>query len=286
MTSEVRTTTRTGGYAPRMPDLAHARFGPLLRRLRATRGVSQERLAGDAEVSPRHVSFLETGRAAPSREMVLVLSSALELPLRDRNTLLVSAGFAPVYRAAALEGRELEPIRRALDHLLAAHEPFGAIVVDRDWNVLRMNAGAQRLMSWALEGLSPPPESLGNVLRAMLDPRALRGRIANFDEVAGVLVDRMRRELELEADEERRAQITSLLDAADVPPPIAPSEEGPFVAIRLRKGGRELRLFSTITTLGTPIDVTAQELRIESYFPADDATDRALRALAVGSDES
>jgi transcriptional regulator with XRE-family HTH domain len=266
-------TTTTGA--------AHARFGPLLKRLRSGRGMSQERLAGDAEVSPRHVSFLETGKAAPSREMVLVLASALDLPLRDRNALLVCAGYAPVYRAGSLAtSPELEPLRRAVDHLLSAHEPYGAVLVDRDWNVLQMNRGAQRLLGWALEGLAPPPEVLANAIRATLDPRALRTRIVNFEEVAGVLVDRMQRELAIEPDDERRARLDEMLAQADVPRLSAPASDGPFIAVHLRKGDRDLRLFTTLTSLGTPIDVTAQELRIESYFPADPETERALRALA------
>lgn len=265
-------------------DLAHAaRFGPMLKRLRATRALSQERLAEHAEVSPRHVSFLETGRAAPSREMVLVLASALDLPLRDRNGLLVAAGFAPVYAASPLEGPELEPIRRALDHLLGAHEPFGAIVVDRDWNVLRMNAGAQRLLGWALEGLSPPPDVMTNVLRATFDPAALRSRIVNWDEVAGSILDRIERELELELDDARRARMAALVGSLGERPRAPSSATSPVLPVRIRKGARELALFTTITTLGTPVDVTAQELRIESYFPADAATEAFLRQLAQPS---
>jgi transcriptional regulator with XRE-family HTH domain len=263
-------------------DLAHAaRFGPILRRFRGARGLSQERLADHAEVSPRHVSFLETGRAAPSREMVLVLASALDLPLRDRNTMLVAAGFAPVYARSPLEGSELEPVRRALDHLLRAHEPFGAIVVDRDWNLLRMNQGATRMLAWALEGLSPPPDVLQNVLRATFHPDALRSRIVNFAEVAGEIVERLEREIEVETDDERRARAFAVLEGLpDRPPPPHASSGLPFLPLRLRKGDVELRLFTTLTTLGTPLDVTAQELRIESYFPADAETERRLRALA------
>jgi len=257
-------------------------FGPMLRRLRTARGLTQERLAGDAEVSPRHVSFLETGRSSPSREMVLVLGSALDLPLRDRNALLVAAGFAAVYSAASLGAPELGPVQRALDHLLAAQEPFPAVVVDRDWNVLQMNAGAQRLLAWALEGLSPPPEVLGNGLRATLHPAGLRSRIVNYAEVAGVLVDRLQREMVLEPDEQRRARMLALVaeaELAKVPAPLVTAPPIPVLAVHLKKGDEELRLFTTLTTLGTPIDITAEELRIESWFPADEATDRALRAL-------
>lgn len=264
-------------------ELAHAsRFGPLLRRLRASRGLSQERLAEHAEVSPRHLSFLETGRAAPSREMVLVLASALDLPLRDRNALLVAAGFAPVYASAPLESASLEPVRRALDHLLCANEPFGAVLVDRDWNVLRMNDGAQRMLAWALEGLTPPPEALANVLLATFHPAALRSRIANFAEVAAALVDRMERELELETDDDRRARMASMIERLPDRPVRAPPPTGlPVLPLVVRRDAIELRLFTTLTTLGTALDVTAEELRIESYFPADAATERFLRELAA-----
>lgn len=267
-------------------DLAHAaRFGPLLRRFRGARGLSQERLADHAEVSPRHVSFLETGRAAPSREMVLVLASALDLPLRDRNTMLGAAGFAPVYATSPLESSGLEPVRRALDHLLRAHEPFGAVVVDRDWNVLRMNTGATRMLGWALEGLSPPPDVLTNLMRATFH-ETLRSRIANFDEVAGELIVRMEREIEVEADDERRARLAAMLDSLPNRPAPPTSPSGlPFLPLRLRRGDTELRLFTALTTLGTPLDVTAQELRIESYFPGDAETERFLRALASTGSE-
>ena len=270
-----------GDASPPAMTTPHARFGPLLREHRVTRRLSQETMARHAEVSTRHLSCLETGRASPSREMVLVLGSALDLPLRERNTLLSAAGYAPVYSASALDGDALAPVRRAIEHLLAAHEPFGAVVVDRDWNLLRMNAGAQRLLAWALEGLSPPPEALRNVLAATLHPQALRARIVNFAEVAATMADRAQRELAVETDPARRQLLAATIAEATVPMPagVAPST-GPFVPLHLRKGDEELRLFTTLTTLGTPIDVTAQEVHIESYFPADEATDRRLRAMA------
>lgn len=259
----------------------HATFGPMLRGHRVSRRLSQEAMAHQAEVSTRHLSCLETGRASPSREMVLVLGSALDLPLRDRNALLTAAGYAPMYSAAPLESAALAPVRRAVDHLLAAHEPFGAVVVDRDWNLLQMNAGAQRLLAWALADRSPPPEALRNVLAATLLPGALRERIVNLPEVAATIVDRARRELAVERDPARRAAMQRWIDlaAAEARAGAAPSE-GPFVPLHLRRGDEELRLFTTLTTLGTPIDVTAQEVHIESYFPADEATDQRLRAMA------
>lgn len=259
---------------------AHARFGPLLREHRVARRLSQEVMARHAEVSTRHLSCLETGRASPSREMVLVLGSALDLPLRERNTLLAAAGYAPVYSSSPLDADALLPVRRAIDHLLAAHEPFGAVVVDRDWNVLRLNDGAQRLLAWAMEGLDPPPEALRNVVTSTLHPQGLRARIVNFAEVAATMVDRAQRELAVETDPGRRQLLLGTIEQASVSPASAAPSAGPFVPVHLRKGTEELRLFTTLTTLGTPIDVTAQEVHIESYFPADEATDRRLREMA------
>ncbi len=253
-------------------------FGALLRRQRAARGYSQERLAGDAEVSTRHLSFLETGRASPSREMVLALGSALEVPLRERNEMLLAAGFAPVYPASSFDEPALAPVRRALDHLLAAHDPFGAVVVDREWNALRVNPGAARLFAWAMPCCDAPPEVFANVLRATLHPGGLRRCLVNFAEVAGAIVDRLQRERERELDPARRARLQAILDeAGELPRATQSAPQGPVLVLHLRRGDEELRVFTTITTLGTPIDVTAQELHIESYFAADEATERWFR---------
>src|SRR5690606_6800862 len=142
----MRAARRSGAAA------SAARFGGMLRGLRGARGMSQTQLAAHADVSTRHLSFLETGRAVPSREMVLALADALDLPLRGRNDLLGAAGFAPVFTASAFQSLALEPVRRAIDHLLRVHEPFAAMVIDRDWNVLQWNEGARRLWQWALDG--------------------------------------------------------------------------------------------------------------------------------------
>lgn len=281
MTSEVMVgATRDGRVAATM-SAHHLTFGPLLRDHRVARRLSQEAIATLAEVSTRHLSCLENGRAAPSREMVLVLGSALDLRLRDRNTLLAAAGYAPVYAAAPLDSDALAPVKRALDHLLAAHEPFGAVVVDRDWNLLQMNDGARRMLAWALDGLDPSPAVMGNVLDATLTPGALRDRIVNFPEVAATIFDRSQRELAVERDPARRDRLTRWIGRTLVAAKEGGAASGgPFVPLHLRKGDRDVRLFTTLTSLGTPIDVTAQEVHIESYFPADDATEAFLRALA------
>ena len=263
---------------------AHRSFGPLLRKLRGSAGLSQERLAQHAEVSARHLSFLETGRSAPSRDMVLVLASALDLPLRDRNTLLTSAGFAPVYRQSSLEDDALASVKVAFDHILRGFEPHGAVLVDGSWNVLQMNGGAQRLMGWALADRSPPPEALGNVLHGLFHPEGLRALMVNWEEVAGLLVARHERDLALRPDPQARALLNALLAYPGVPEslrgPRPLTGTLPFVPVHLRKNGVDLRLFTVLTSLGTPADVTAEELRVEAYFPADEATTAFVQKLA------
>lgn len=258
-------------------------FGPMLRTLRVGAHLSQQRLAEQAEVSARHLSFLETGRAQPSREMVLVLANALELPLRERNTMLAAAGFAPVYRESPLEGERMAGVRRALDHLLTAQEPYGAVVVDRAWNVRQMNQGAMRLLAFFMADATDP-RATRNVMHAVFDPNGLRPFIVGWEAMAGVLIDRLHRETVGPAGSETRALIDELLAYPDIPERFARPDLGqipdPFMALHLRKGEAELRLFTIVSTLGTPIDVTAEELRIESYFPADEASDRFIRALA------
>jgi transcriptional regulator with XRE-family HTH domain len=261
---------------------AHASFGPLLRRWRQSRGLSQEKLAEQAEVSPRHLSFLENGRSAPSREMVLVLAGTLDLPLRDQNALLGSAGFSAAFTESALESRELSMVRRALDRLLAKQEPYPAIVVDPAWNVSRMNQGAQRLFSWALAGRQPPPEVLANAMRATLHPEGLRHVIVGWLELAGALIARTRRDLDHRPDPRVEALLREVLEYPDVPRGISPNAvpPGPFLPVHVRRDDVELRFFTTLTTLGTPLDVTAQEVHIESYFPADDATEKFVYVMA------
>ncbi len=258
-----------------------ATFGQVLRSWRTSRGLSQEKLAQEAEVSARHLSFLETGRAAPSREMVLVLGAALDLPLRDRNAMLGAAGFAPVYAETPLDGSELSAVRRALDHLLRAHEPNGAVVVDRAWNLLRMNEGASRLMRWVLGDRFPDARVFGNALRALFHPDGLRPAIVNYREIAEITLARMRHELRAAPHPPLEAlyrEILALPDVASLREPVAPSL--PFMPVHLRVSGVDVRLFTTVTTLGTPLDVTAQELRIESYFPADEASERFVLELS------
>lgn len=261
-------------------------LGALLREWRLARHLTQEGLAERAEVSVRHLSFLETGRASGSREMVLVLANALDLPLRERNLLLGAAGFAPVYRETALDAAPMAHVRRALDHMLAQQEPFPAIVLDRSWNVLRMNRGAQQLFACFLSPLDPPPIVVANVVHALFHPKGLRHVIIDWAHLAAAFAERLHREAAADPSEGGpRALRDAVLAYEGVPERLRQPRLGdaPAVALPLclrAPDGAEARFFTTLTTLGTPLDVTAEELRIECYFPLDDATDAFMRALA------
>jgi transcriptional regulator with XRE-family HTH domain len=264
-------------------------FGPLLRRWRASRRLTQEQLADDAEVSTRHLSCLESGKAQPSREMVLVLASALELELRDRNVLLGAAGFAPVYRASPLQAAAMAPLRSAIELLLRQQEPYGAIVVDRTWNVLQWNDGARRLFARFMPRMPTDPRVATNVVHGLFSPEGLRPCIVNWEQVAAFTIERMHREIARHPeDPEGLGLRDAILAYPGLPERFhvtdVTASVDPFLAVHLRRGADEVRLFSTLTTLGTPLDVTAQELILESYFPADEASDRYLRALAESRD--
>jgi len=237
-----------------------------------------------AEVSPRHLCFLETGRANPSREMVLVLASALDVPLRERNALLLAAGFAPVYSESSMDEPELAAVRAALDAILRQHEPFPAVVMNRRWDLLRTNEAATRFFAFLLgdRTLPGPP----NVLRMMFHPDAVRPFVANWEAVAEALVRRVQREsVGGVQDEGTRALLEEILAYPGVPRSWRNASLGtpllPVVPVSFRKGERQYDFFSTVTTLGTPQDITVQETRIECFFPADGQTDRAARRLAA-----
>lgn len=257
--------------------------GPLLRAWRDARGVSQEHLAARAGVSTRHLSFIETGRSRPGRDVLLALAGALDVPLRDRNHLLLAAGLAPGFTASTLDGDELAMVRRALDHALGHHEPYPAVVVDRLWNLLRVNRGAQRMLA-ELVPAPPPPEVGASLILALLHPLAWKPVIVNWDEVAADLVERLHRECAAAPTDRDLAELRArALATPGVPARFrAPrlSATSPFALVHLRRGPLSLRLFTMITSVGTPLDVTAAELRIESYFPADDATESMLRSWA------
>lgn len=258
-------------------------FGPLLRQWRRSRRMSQEQLALEAEVSARHLSFLETGRAAPSRSMVLVLGSALDLPLRDRNRLLRAAGFAAVYHDSPLEAEPPEPLRRTLALLLDHAEPYPAVAMTPVWDLVRMNAAAARVFGRLVEDASEPRVAR-NVMHAVFHPRGLRPSIVNWDEVSAHLIGRIHRDALLEPERGHRALLEALAAYPEVPSRAGALELGTLpevcLPVHVKKGDVELRLFTTLSTLGTPTDAAAQELRIESYLPVDGATDRWLHDAA------
>jgi transcriptional regulator with XRE-family HTH domain len=258
-------------------------LGLLLKRWRELRGKSQLAVAISAGVSPRHLSFVESGRAQASREFLLTLADALDVPLRERNLLLAAAGFAAMYPESALSAAELGQLRSALSRLLAHQEPYPAVVLDRHWNVVDTNRAAPRLFALFID-VERLPRPL-NLLRAMFDPALLRPWIADWDAVAGALVRRVFREAVGGVPDERTMALLRELEGdrhgapADAP---WPGSALPFVPVGFRKGDLELRFFSMITTVGTPLDVTAQELRVESFFPADAATEAFARERLGG----
>lgn len=249
-------------------------FPSRLAALRKKHGLSQLQLALAAGCSQRHLSFLELGRAKPSREMVQRLSLSLALSLRQSNEMLLSAGFAPVWAESALDSDAMAPVRAALDHILAQQEPFPAVVVDRRWNLLQANNGAVTMVT-QLVGPLPPGETV-NLADALVAPNVLRPHLLNWEEVAAHFVRSV--EVDAAADEtlETRALLDRLLSydgvkrALSTISSLGPS--GPILPMRFRKRKIELSLFTAIATLGTPQDITLQELRIESFFPIDTVT--------------
>jgi transcriptional regulator with XRE-family HTH domain len=259
-----------------------ANFGVLLRYWRGVRRFSQLDLALDAEISTRHLSCVETGRAQPSREMVLRLAEALRVPLRERNALLLAAGYAPLYRQTDLDAPELDAARHALEILITQLEPNPVLVMDRHWNILRMNAGAKRILA-----LFPGCDSVTplNGPRLVFHPQGLRPIIENWEVVAAHIIRRVHREAADNAsDETLQSLLGELLSYPDVPSRWRmfdlDSAPPPFLTLNYRWKDSTLRWFSTLTTLGTPLDVALQELRIETLFPADEATRTLMHRLA------
>jgi len=262
-------------------------FGARLRWWRDRRALSQLDLAGAAGTTQRHLSFLESGRAAPSREMILRLAAALDLPLRQQNELFLAAGYAPLWRESSLTAPELARVNSALDYMLTQQEPYPAFVVDRRWNLLRANAGAGRLVEF-LTGPAPAEAAAGepvNLAVALVSPDGLRPLIVNWQEVARYFLRGVQADAIADATAETAELLQRLLTFPGVPAlsETVPFEEAsaPVLSIHFRRGDTSLRLFTTIATLGTPHDVTLQEIRIESFFPADDATARTFHEWAA-----
>jgi transcriptional regulator with XRE-family HTH domain len=255
--------------------------GDLLREWRQRRRLSQLDFAVEAEISSKHLSFLETGRARPSREMLMKLTELLEVPLRERNTLLVAAGFAPMFAERKLDDPALQSAREAMELVLKGHEPFPAIAVDRHWNLLAANRSVTPFLAGANPKLLEPPF---NVLRLSLHPDGLAPRIVNLGQWRAHLLARLRRQIEISADTEL---ISLHEELSSYPAPQAPARLSEteaanafVVPFRLATPTGVLSFISTTTVFGTPIDVTLSELALESFFPADAATAAALRNLA------
>jgi len=264
-----------------------ARVGELLRDWRRLRRLSQLDLAVGAEVSPRHLSFIETGRSKPSRELLLHLAEHLEVPLRERNHLLLAAGYAPVHTETPLDAAPMEPVRQALDQILKGHEPYPAVIVDQRWDLVSANAPALSILA---DGIAPelmaPP---ANVIRISLHPDGLAPRIANLAEYSAHLLIRLHRQALLSQD----PALAALHDEVKAYPGVDAAASSAvdestllFVPLRLRTDVGELTFFSTIATFGTALDITLAELAIESFFPADAATAEALQRAAAAAPET
>jgi transcriptional regulator with XRE-family HTH domain len=254
--------------------------GEHLREWRQRRRMSQLDLAGDAEISTRHLSFLETGRSLPSREMILNLAERLEIPLRERNVLLTAAGYAPLFPQRPLDDPALRSMRRAIDFVLKGHEPYPALAVDRHWTMVTHNAAVPALIAGVDAALLRPPV---NVLRLSLHPSGLAPRILNLAQWRAHLVARLRRQVEITADALLAELLGELLSyrpsaGCSAGAPVA-EETDVVVPLRLKSERGELSLFSTTTVFGTPVDVTLSELAVESFFPANAVTAERLREL-------
>lgn len=255
-------------------------FGQHLRHWRAHRRLSQLDLADEAGVSTRHLSYMETGRATPSREMVLRLAERLNIPLRERNALLVAAGYAPMYRERPLTDPALAPARAAVELILQSHEPWPALAVDRHWNLVAANRMVSLLLAGAGAALLQPPV---NVLRLSLHPQGIAPNIVNLTQWRNHILERLRQQIHATGD----AGLAALLDELRALPlpaetdalTLAGEHLGVAMPLRFRSPAGVLSFISTTTVFGSPLDVTLQELALETFFPSDDFTAGALRAL-------
>jgi transcriptional regulator with XRE-family HTH domain len=256
------------------------RVGTLLREWRQRRRLSQLDLALEAGISTRHLSFVETGRSKPSPEMVVHLAEQLQVPLRERNQLLLAAGYAPQYGARSLEDPDMAPIRDALGHVLSGHEPYPAIAVDRGWNLVASNAALGPLLEGAAPELLEPPV---NCIRLSLHPDGLAPRILNLAEWRGHLMHRLERQIALTGDralKELHEEILAYPGGDDRPADVPTGDIMVELHLATEDGG-ELAFFSTVTTFGTAVDITVAELSIEAFFPADTQTAERLGSLAA-----
>ena len=257
-------------------------IGDLLREWRQRRRLSQLDFAVEAEISSKHLSFMETGRSRPSREMLLRLTDLLEVPLRERNTLLIAAGFAPMFTERKLDDPSLQAARDAMEMVLKGHEPYPAVAIDRHWTLLAANRAVAPMLTGISAKLLEPPM---NVLRLSLHPDGLAPRIVNLGQWRAHLLARLRRQIEVSAD---TVLIALLEELSSYPAPQPPARSADMdgvnafvVPMRLATPAGVLSFISTTTVFGTPIDVTLSELALESFFPADAATAAALRQMPL-----
>ena len=249
-------------------------IGPMIKHWRERRRMSQLYLASEAEISSRHLSFIETGRAAPSRAMVLRLAEYLDVPLRERNQLLTAAGFAPVFQERSLDDQSMQPARAAVEQVLTGQEPYPALAIDRYWNLVSANGAVAALIADADPSLLEPPV---NVLRLSLHPQGLASKIVNLGQWRAHLLERLERQIALTADPQLGALRDELkrypgeFDRDDA------RESSIVIPFALNTAGERLSFISTTMIFGTPVDITLSELAIELFFPADEATVAAFR---------
>lgn len=268
-----------------MTQATASEFGGLLKQWRAQRRVSQLDLALSANVSSRHLSFIETGRARPSRQMIMNLSDAMDIPLRDRNLLLQAAGFAPIYKSREYDDAELAMVRRSIEFMLDKHEPYPAVILDRAWNVKGANMGAGNLLARFLsaEALS---SGTPNILDTLFDPEGLRPFVVDWPVLASYSLRRLIHDAAQDGPKSPSADLLKRVrerpgvkELEQDPPANVPT--GPMLNMELQRGDLHLKLFTVIATFGTPQDITVEELRIETIFPADEDTKRLLENWAV-----
>ena len=276
---------RTQSSSPREKTAPPSPFGRLLRQWRERRGLSQLALAADAEISARHLSFIETGRAQPSRDMVLLLGRALDVPPRGRNELLTAAGFARMYRETALDAPAMHDVRRALEFMLRQQEPYPGFVLDGHWNILMSNQAAGRVMGLFLDADAVAAVGVPNAIRLTYHPRGLRPYIVNWEATAAALIQWLHRDMMRGVgDAETERLLQELLSYPDVPQQWRTldldASPAPFLAVELARGDIHLKFFSTLASLGVPYDITLHELRVECFFPADQPSEALMRRLA------
>ena len=264
--------------------------GDVLREWRQRRRLSQLDLASEAEISARHLSFVETGRANPSRELLLHLADQLDVPLRERNALLLAGGYAPVYAQRSLDDPSLTAAREAVTLILRCHEPNPALAIDRHWNLIAMNRTVEALLVGAATSLLEPPV---NVLRLSMHPDGLASRIVNINEFGAYLSERLRHEIGVSGDPVLADLLVEIgryrAGPGRTPETLTSSMGGIAIPFQLRAAdgsGAVLSFFSTTTVFGTATDVTLSELAIESFFPADPSTAEAVRRLAACANET